>query len=74
MSLHFLIALLDMICKDCHESGHANNHYFKCKLYKEESADDGNNQSRHTPHQPKLIYILYIHSWNSKGKEKEADW
>jgi hypothetical protein len=31
-----------MTCEDCQETGHANNKYYKCKFYKEISADDGN--------------------------------
>ncbi|ORE22721.1 hypothetical protein BCV71DRAFT_169732, partial [Rhizopus microsporus] len=31
---------IDMVCKDCQETGHANKSYYKCKYYKEASADD----------------------------------
>ncbi|ORE08371.1 hypothetical protein BCV72DRAFT_323955, partial [Rhizopus microsporus var. microsporus] len=35
-----LVYNIDMICKDCQENGHANKSYYKCKFYKEASADD----------------------------------
>jgi hypothetical protein len=28
-------------CKDCKKIGHYNKNYYKCKLFKEDKADDG---------------------------------
>lgn len=29
------------VCKDCKEAGHFSKAYYKCRLYKKDSADDG---------------------------------
>jgi hypothetical protein len=35
------LAGIEMICKDCQEIGHVNKSYYKCKFYREVSANDG---------------------------------
>ena len=46
--LYNTAVLLDITCKDCQEQGHASKNYYKCKLYKEITADDGNNSFIYT--------------------------
>lgn len=47
-------AFEDVTCKDCQEQGHASKNHYKCKLYKEITADDvGTSKGKKKKTKPK---------------------
>jgi hypothetical protein len=62
------MTLLDVTCVDCGENGHYTKKYFKCKLFEDDSADQGRYLINHKPN---YHYKYYFHA-SSGNKHQKA--